>query len=527
MNIRKKGLCIAAAVLCAVCSVSAVAPYNPLNISASAEYYEKEPHSYENLKYKRIDSDYKGTQYDPEYDYVLITGCDDSAVTINIPEEIDGLPVTKIDMSAFEDISSLENIIIPSSITEIGRDAFSGTKWLEKKQAENPLVTVNSILVDGTACSGDVIIPEDVTKIVSHAFEGNKKITGVTIPESVTEIAGSVFKGCSELKTVSLPNGLTVLQGSTFRDCSALESVNIPESVRNFGASVFYGCSSLKEITLPETVTSLGYMMFAKCTSLESIELPENVIIGDAVFSGCTNLENIIIPESITDIGSAVFDKTKWLSNRQAENPLVIVNNSVIDGSECTGNVVIPDNVVAICGDAFSNSEIETVTIPYSVSKIGSVAFINCKSLSEVRIMNPVCEITDDATTFTDDFYEDSSFTGTIYGYDKSTAQQYAEKYGRKFALLDEPLVTTTSASTAQTTVSSETSTTVTTVTTPQTTITGDANGDNKLDVRDAAYIARMLASGKSLPMSADFNGDGKVNVRDAAAIARHLASKK
>ena len=441
MNIRKKGLCIAAAVLCAVCSVSAVAPYNPLNISASAEYYEKETHTYENLKYRRIDSDYKGTQYDPEYDYVLITGCDNSAVTINIPEKIDGLPVTKI---------------------------------------------------------------------VSHAFEGNKKITGITIPESVTEIAGSVFKGCSELKTVSLPNGLTVLQGSTFRDCSALESVNIPESVRNFGASVFYGCSSLKEITLPETVTSLGYMMFAKCTSLESIELPENVIIGDAVFSGCTNLENIIIPESITDIGSAVFDKTKWLSNRQAENPLVIVNNSVIDGSECTGNVVIPDNVVAICGDAFSNSEIETVTIPYSVSKIGSVAFINCKSLSEVRIMNPVCEITDDATTFTDDFYEDSSFTGTIYGYDKSTAQQYAEKYGRKFALLDEPLVTTTSASTAQTTVSSETSTTVTTVTAPQTTITGDANGDNKLDVRDAAYIARMLASGKSLPMSADFNGDGK-----------------
>ena len=143
--------------------------------------------------------------------------------------------------------------------------------------------------------------------------------------------------------------------------------------------------------------------------------------------------------------------------------------------------------------------------------------------------MNPACEIADDATTFTDDFYEDSSFTGTIYGYDKSTAQQYAEKYGRKFALLDESLVTTTSASTAQTTVSSETSTTVTTVTTPQTKITGDANGDNKLDVRDAAYIARMLAQGKAqyIPMTADFNGDGKVNVRDAAAIARHLASKK
>ena len=56
----------------------------------------------------------------------------------------------------------------------------------------------------------------------------------------------------------------------------------------------------------------------------------------------------------------------------------------------------------------------------------------------------------------------------------------------------------------------------------------GDANGDGKLDVRDAAYIARLLANGKGkeIPPIADFNGDGTVNVRDAAAIARFLAKK-
>ena len=55
----------------------------------------------------------------------------------------------------------------------------------------------------------------------------------------------------------------------------------------------------------------------------------------------------------------------------------------------------------------------------------------------------------------------------------------------------------------------------------------GDANGDGKLDVRDAAYIARMLAGGQGdeIPLTADFNGDGQVNVRDAAAIARFLAN--
>ncbi len=59
------------------------------------------------------------------------------------------------------------------------------------------------------------------------------------------------------------------------------------------------------------------------------------------------------------------------------------------------------------------------------------------------------------------------------------------------------------------------------------TTVKGDANGDGKLTVRDAAYIAKMLANGQgaSLPIIADFNNDGKVSVRDAAAIAKKLST--
>ena len=59
--------------------------------------------------------------------------------------------------------------------------------------------------------------------------------------------------------------------------------------------------------------------------------------------------------------------------------------------------------------------------------------------------------------------------------------------------------------------------------------VAGDANGDGKLNVRDAAFIAKSLAQGKAdeLPPEADFNGDGKINVRDAAAIAKFLATGK
>jgi mucin-2 len=56
--------------------------------------------------------------------------------------------------------------------------------------------------------------------------------------------------------------------------------------------------------------------------------------------------------------------------------------------------------------------------------------------------------------------------------------------------------------------------------------IYGDADKDGVLNVRDAAYIARMIAKEKQseLTLDADFNKDGVVNIRDAAAIARSLA---
>ncbi len=59
--------------------------------------------------------------------------------------------------------------------------------------------------------------------------------------------------------------------------------------------------------------------------------------------------------------------------------------------------------------------------------------------------------------------------------------------------------------------------------------LTGDANEDGVVNVRDCAFIAAALANGKAeeLPAHADYNGDKIVNVRDAAAIARDLANAK
>ncbi|MGN0613508.1 MAG: dockerin type I repeat-containing protein [Porcipelethomonas sp.] len=56
--------------------------------------------------------------------------------------------------------------------------------------------------------------------------------------------------------------------------------------------------------------------------------------------------------------------------------------------------------------------------------------------------------------------------------------------------------------------------------------VRGDANLDGKLNVRDAAYIAKMLSEemGEKLPDTADYNQDSVINVRDSAAIAKYLS---
>ncbi|MDE7093471.1 MAG: leucine-rich repeat domain-containing protein, partial [Oscillospiraceae bacterium] len=126
-------------------------------------------------------------------DHIEITGRKGSETEIVIPSEIDGLPVTSIassafwtcriesivipdsvttiGASAFSECTILSSIEIPDSVINIGENAFENTPWLETKREENPLVTVNGILIDGQSCSGDVVIPDGITSIGNYAFD--------------------------------------------------------------------------------------------------------------------------------------------------------------------------------------------------------------------------------------------------------------------------------------------------------------------------------------------------------------------
>ena len=311
----------------------------------------------------------------------IIDGYTGSEKSLEIPSKIYGYSVTEIGDGAFSDCASLTSVTIPYSVTSIGGGAFS----------------------DCTSLTS-IHIPDSVFSIGNNAFSGCTSLTSITIPEDVTRIDDYAFKSCTSLTSITIPEGVTYIGWYAFSGCTSLTSITIPESVTNIGEGAFWGCTSLTSITIPDSVTNIGEYAFESCTSLTSI----------------------IIPESVTSIGECAFKGTPWLSQKQKEAPLVIVNGILIDGSTCSGDVVIPDSVTSIESSTFSGcTGLTSITIPESVTSIGWRAFSGCTGLKLITILNPACEIYDDNTTLSD--------SAVIMGYQNSTAQKYAEKNNRAF----------------------------------------------------------------------------------------------
>ena len=137
--------------------------------------------------------------------------------------------VTSIGDGAFWGCSGLTSVTIPNSVTSIGESAFSGCSGLQKvivpdiaawcgiSFGDNPLYYANHIYSDENTEIKDLVIPNSVTSIGRGAFRYCSDLTSVTIPNSVTSIGASAFSGCSGLTSVySMIENVFTINYNTF-----------------------------------------------------------------------------------------------------------------------------------------------------------------------------------------------------------------------------------------------------------------------------------------------------------------------
>jgi hypothetical protein len=178
-----------------------------------------------------------------------------------------------------------------------------------------------------------IIIPNSVTSIGRAAFEECTNFTSITIPNSVTTIGHDAFLLCENLASITIPASVTSIGGGAFLGCYSLTAINVDAGNSTYASvdGVLYNKNKTALIicpggrtgaftTIPTSVTSIGDFSFQNCESLTSVTIPTSVTtIGQQAFEDCTSLTSITIPNSVTTIGERAFYSCSKLTSVRFE----------------------------------------------------------------------------------------------------------------------------------------------------------------------------------------------------------------
>lgn len=228
--------------------------------------------------------------------------------------------ITRLPDHFFENWSSLQSIVLPGALKEIGERAFAG-------------------------CSNllELSLPDGVSRIGDSAFSGCRQLTSFRVPKDIEILPPSMLEGCSGLLSVVLPEKVRWIRERAFAGCSGLKGMDLGYALLRIDCGAFAECTSLVSLHLPASVTEIAEDLFSGCTALTDCPVYVGVkTIGAGAFRNCRALPELFLPESVESIGAEAFLGCSSLSWIRTERRIPAAGADAMFGDTGTCPVEIP-----------------------------------------------------------------------------------------------------------------------------------------------------------------------------------------
>lgn len=310
-------------------------------------------------------------------------------------------------LGSFTGITSFK---VPANLQKLDGNPFRGcynlTKFTGQQVSEDGRCLVLNDTLYSFAPKGitHYRTPDGIKVIGETAFSRSKELESIELNEGLLNIGGTFiviigntaimsqggecFSECTSLKKVTLPSTLKHIDSYAFRGCTAIEGF--------YGNERFHSSDNqcLYIYDLEQNAENEKTLINFAGHGLTEYSFPEGItFIGNYAISGKMNLRNVTLPNSLKNIGGEAFYDCPNIESingihTSSDHRCIVIDGELkkfVAGKGIT-KYRIPEEIKKIGEYAFSNCELDEISMSDDITEIGDYAFTASRTLKTLTL---------------------------------------------------------------------------------------------------------------------------------------------